>query len=86
LGEIMRRAGNVLATMLALTRAIVVYSWGGGTCGWRPHLPAGAARDRWRLVRGPMPGRIGYNRWVTRPCTYGETCGRTAGSPTGTRP
>jgi L,D-peptidoglycan transpeptidase YkuD (ErfK/YbiS/YcfS/YnhG family) len=110
------------------TRAIVVYSWG-----WRDTRVAvrtyqrARPQDRWRLVRGPMPGRIGYsgfsanrhegdgttpagifgfvygfgsqpnpgmvgftwrrlrpdscwsgsradyNRWVTRPCTRGES-------------
>ena len=123
------------------TRAIVVYSWG-----WRDTRVAvrtyqrARPGDRWRLVRGPMPGRVGYNgfsanrhegdgttpagtfgfvygfgsqpnpgmrgfsyrrlqpnscwsgskadynRWVTRPCTRARACGRTAGSPTGTRP
>jgi hypothetical protein len=44
------------------TRAIVVYSWG-----WRDTRVAvrtyqrARPGDRWRLVRGPMPGRIGYN-------------------------
>jgi L,D-peptidoglycan transpeptidase YkuD (ErfK/YbiS/YcfS/YnhG family) len=44
------------------TRAIVVYSWG-----WRDTRVAlrtcqrAKPGDRWRLVRGPMPGRIGYN-------------------------
>ena len=85
----MRRAGIVVATVLALTavgalvspasaampatpgridglrgatRAIVVYSWG-----WRDTRVAvrtyqrARPGDRWRLVRGPMPGRVGYN-------------------------
>jgi len=44
------------------TRAIVVYSWG-----WRDTRVAvrtyqrARPGDRWRLVRGPMPGRVGYN-------------------------
>jgi len=44
------------------TRAIVVYGWG-----WRDTRVAvrtyqrARPGDRWRLVRGPMPGRIGYN-------------------------
>jgi L,D-peptidoglycan transpeptidase YkuD (ErfK/YbiS/YcfS/YnhG family) len=110
------------------TRAIVVYSWG-----WRDTRAVlrtyqrARPGDRWRLVRGPMPARVGYhgfsasrhegdgttpagtfgfvygfgslpdpgmhgfayrrlrpdscwsgsradyNRWVTRPCTRGES-------------
>jgi len=44
------------------TRAIVAYSWG-----WRDTRVAvrtyqrARPEDRWRLVRGPMPGRVGYN-------------------------
>jgi L,D-peptidoglycan transpeptidase YkuD (ErfK/YbiS/YcfS/YnhG family) len=44
------------------TRAIVAYSWG-----WRDTRVAvrtyqrARPGDRWRLVRGPMPGRVGYN-------------------------
>ena len=44
------------------TRAIVVYSWG-----WRDTRVAvriyqrARPGDRWRLVRGPMPGRVGYH-------------------------
>jgi L,D-peptidoglycan transpeptidase YkuD (ErfK/YbiS/YcfS/YnhG family) len=85
----MRRAGIVLATVLALTavgavvtpadaampatpsridslrgatRAIVAYSRG-----WRDTRVAvrlyqrARPGDRWKLVRGPMPGRVGYN-------------------------
>jgi L,D-peptidoglycan transpeptidase YkuD (ErfK/YbiS/YcfS/YnhG family) len=44
------------------TRAIVVFNWS-----WRDTLAAvglyqrARPGDRWRLVRGPMPARVGYN-------------------------
>ena len=110
------------------TRAIVVYSWSSkSTRAVMRTYQRAKPGDRWRLVRGPMPARIGdngfsanrregdgttpvgifgfvygfgsrpdpgmrgfayrrlrpsscwsgsradYNRWVTRPCTYGES-------------
>jgi L,D-peptidoglycan transpeptidase YkuD (ErfK/YbiS/YcfS/YnhG family) len=115
-------------TLDGATRAVVVFSWS-----WRTTRAVvrtyqrARPGDRWRLVRGPMPARIGYNgfsanrregdgttpagtfgfvygfgsqpnpgmrgfsyrrlqpnscwsgsradynRWVTRPCTYGES-------------
>jgi L,D-peptidoglycan transpeptidase YkuD (ErfK/YbiS/YcfS/YnhG family) len=85
----MRRAGIVLATVLALTavgavvtpaeaampatpgridslrgatRAIVAYSRGWGDTRVAVRLyQRKRPGDRWRLVRGPMPGRVGYN-------------------------
>jgi L,D-peptidoglycan transpeptidase YkuD (ErfK/YbiS/YcfS/YnhG family) len=110
------------------TRAIVVYSWSStSTRAVMRTYQRAKPGDHWRLVRGPMPARIGYNgfsanrregdgttpvgifgfvygfgsrpdpgmrgfayrrlrpnscwsgsradynRWVTRPCTYGES-------------
>jgi L,D-peptidoglycan transpeptidase YkuD (ErfK/YbiS/YcfS/YnhG family) len=88
-------------TLDGATRAVVVFSWS-----WRTTRAVvrtyqrARPGHRWRLVRGPMPARIGYNgfsanrregdgttpagtfgsgsradynRWVSRPCTYGES-------------
>jgi L,D-peptidoglycan transpeptidase YkuD (ErfK/YbiS/YcfS/YnhG family) len=49
-------------TLQGATRAIVVFSWS-----WRTTRAVvrtyqrARPQDRWRLVRGPMPARIGYN-------------------------
>ena len=51
-------------TLQGATRAIVVFSWS-----WRTTRAVvrtyqrARPGDRWRLVRGPMPARIGYNRF-----------------------
>jgi L,D-peptidoglycan transpeptidase YkuD (ErfK/YbiS/YcfS/YnhG family) len=44
------------------TRAIVVYSWSSkSTRAVMRTYQRARPGDRWRLVRGPMPARIGYN-------------------------
>src|SRR4029453_15347770 len=104
----MRRAGIVLATVLALTavgavvnpaeaampatpgridglrggpRAIVAYSRGWGDTRVAVRLyQRKRPGDRWRLVRGPMPGRVGYNGFsANRPEGDGATPGGTFG-------
>jgi L,D-peptidoglycan transpeptidase YkuD (ErfK/YbiS/YcfS/YnhG family) len=73
-------------TLRGTTRAIVVFSWS-----WRTTRAVlrtyerARPGDRWRLVRGPMPARIGYNRFsanrregdgTTPAGTYGESLWR----------